>query len=91
MAKTLPKWASNGLHQPAGPGTPVHEAFRHAADVERVAEALRAAGIPAYRDATGACSSDEEGHFHASMIVIRGITRADAMKLLPPKARKGLG
>lgn len=59
-----------------------YEEFRNADDVQPLIDELRAKGIPASRSASGACSSDEGGHFHASEIIIRGITAKDARKLL---------
>jgi hypothetical protein len=58
------------------------EEFRSPDDVQPLIDMLRAKGIPAWRDASGACSADEKGHFHATTITIRGITAKDARKLL---------
>jgi hypothetical protein len=58
------------------------EGFRHDEDVDPLVEQLRAVGIPAWTEASNSCSHDEEGHYHATQIVIRGITAKDARKLL---------
>lgn len=59
--------------------------YRGPAEIDSTVERLKAAGYAAISDYSGACASDEGGHYHPSFITIRKLSIEDAARLLPRK------
>lgn len=58
-----------------------HGGYESAEEIEELIVKLRQKGYDAFEEYSGACSSDEEGHFHAHTIKITRLTPAQARRL----------